>query len=366
MEIRLSSQGLSVVGAIVSLVVVACSSGSGNDGNNAAASKSNGSGGAAAGSGGASAGVGTSAASGGSVSTDAGDLYSCLKKPLRDPGGTGKAHDACCPTALGKVGECTATSDVADPTLRAALGHDSCAASAGLVCAPNAALLDAARHAGADAGNASDAATGPDLSGYGIFDPCRSTLGGDVSLEGRCLPKCFTVGIPQSALLHQDGCSSPDIVCAPCFNPINGSETGACRQRSGDTPKESAVTFAPCGLQEGGPPLGLCIPTTVVNAAGTPLASKVRQHECKSSELCVPNLKARDLDACFDKCTVSSSMVTQIVGNAFGACVPGFVVYDVEPVTKGFVAPDGCSAGEVCAPCTDPISQPPGPSGACE
>jgi hypothetical protein len=336
--------GISLIGsAVVSLAVFACSSSSSKN-----TSDGGGSGGSSGstGSGGASGSSGTTG-SGGTASTDAGNPYKCV--PPTPQAGTGTEGAQCCQTSIGKVGECVKPDTVDSGVQRAAFGHDTC--SADFLCAPTPSAL-------ADAGS------------LGVYAPCRSTLGatGAVDLEGRCLPKCFVEGNPQAGQLKQDGCATADFVCAPCYNPIDGSLTGACSQNpKGDAPKEAAKVFKACGRvgDAGGPELGLCIPKAVITASGDTRASILKQHECASTDLCVPSLIAQNTKSCFVHCTITDATVSSVAGKE-GACVPAFVAFDAAPQAISLLTKETCQTGEVCAPCNNPLGTPPGPSGACQ
>jgi len=331
--IRLSHIGLPLVGGVlVSFAMLACSSSS-DDAPPASTGGSPGSGGGSstggskAGSGGSSASGGSTASTGGTASTD--DLYVCEKATPRDPGtGSGTEGSECCTTAIGKVGKCVKESSITDATQKAAFGYDSCSKSAGLKCAPDPAQL-------------------PTAEQNGVYAECTATLGDD-GLEGRCLPKCFVAGVGAAAQLKQDGCQSADLVCAPCYNPIDGTDTGACKQKAGDAPKKPAPTaYKKCGGD-----LGICVPASLVTdpvqKSALERAFEGMSSGCDGTDLCAPVLKAKDQAACFTKCP-------SVAGLA-GACVPEYLV----PAAQRDLirSATGCGTGELCAPCQDPTSMP--------
>jgi hypothetical protein len=360
MTLRIIRSALPLVaGASVSLVLFACSSdksdgtgsgGAANEtGGKTGSGGANGSGGASTGGSKATGGAAPGGAAG-AAGASAADQYVCDKNPPRDPGGSGKEGDTCCDTSLGfKAGTCVKASSITDPLRKAAFGHDTCKAStdaaSDLKCSPTDSAL-------ADAG------------ALGVYEPCKATFGGSLSLEGRCLPKCFVAGMAAAANLAQETCMAKDLLCAPCYNPIDGTDTGACKQAPGDAPKEAKpATFKKCGaLKAGDPDTGICVPEALVT---DPIQKKALTDAfmgnsgvvdlCATGELCAPALKAMDLSACFKHCN-------SIVGA--GACVPSYLV----PVDqRSALTPDVCDmASELCAPCLNPLSMPPNqPTGAC-
>jgi hypothetical protein len=291
--------------------------------------------------GGASAG-GASAGGGGGAGGAGADPYACQAAKPRDPGGTVMANGDCCSTALGKVGTCMALASVTgDADMKAALGHDSCDKT--LVCAPKAGALDA--H--------------PDA---GVYETCTAKLGTTAGYEGRCLPKCFVAGNPQAPLLAQESCASAEMVCAPCFNPIDGKPTGACTQKTGDHPATTAPKpYQACGAFDGGTQGGICVPKVLVDASGNASAGSLLQDDCaNATDRCVPTLKAKDTAACFAKCTTTlGALNTKTLDFKPGACVPAYIVRDVNPAGLGLLKKDTCTgADELCAPCLDPLSMP--------
>jgi hypothetical protein len=342
---------LAVSGAVASWSLFACSDDEAKGGN--AGTGGSAASGGAGGSGGSGATDGSSG-TGGQPPGDAGDPYECqanLTANPRDPGGTGAEGSACCDG----FGTCTTASSITGPAATS-YGHDTCQASSGaadLRCVPTDDAL-------------ADAATA------GVFTVCQAKLGTTLTLEGRCLPKCFILGNPQAAQLSSEGCLGADAgageqVCAPCYNPIDGSPTGACTQKAGDAPTEPAPTpFQPCGADDaGGPAGGLCVPTDLATASNNPAAANLPQLECATGEVCAPTVKVRDLSACFEPCeSAVSSLGAQY---AAGACVPYYVVASNPDLSVGLsvLTQGSCATGELCAPCLNPLGGD-APTGACQ
>lgn len=257
----------------------------------------------------------------------------CNGDVLRDPGGPATVNQGCCSTSLGATGTCTVPVTIPEGTLmKDALGHDTCDRT--LVCAPNVALLEANRPTR-------------------VLDKCVSGAG----VTGRCLPKCLVGGITQPML--QETCTSPEDVCAPCYDRIDGTPTGVCSLATGDSPPQPAPTpYRPCGSFDAGAPGGLCVPKSVVDSSGNALASTLRQDDCPlATDRCVPTAKAKDPAACLPRCTTTLTALGKQYGP--GACVPSYVVLDTNPTSLVILKRDTCAdSNALCTPCLDPLSAP--------
>jgi len=226
--------------------------------------------------------------------------------------------DMCC----SGLGLCVPSSSVpADQ--RDLLGTDTCT-DAGALCAPTD-LIDP------------------------TFTPptCRSL--GDA--EGRCMPACLPDVAAQADRLPRSTCD-PDYLCAPCFDPIDGSSTGSC-DLNGDSPAEPPVVFAGCCENDRGVARSRCVPESLVPAGDR---DALPEDSCSSGELCVPDPLLDDITYSFPSCTTGGLLF----GGDPGACVPDCMVGGFEGI---FLRRTTCAEGELCAPCTDPLSG--SPSGAC-
>jgi hypothetical protein len=223
-------------------------------------------------------------------------------------------------------------------SLSGSLGHSDCTAS--LFCAPK------------------DPSTIPALPG-GTIPTCHLTYG-TTSYEGRCLPRCFTLGNAAAASLNQGDCSQDlatqigipfdEVVCAPCYNPLDATSTGACSQ-FGDAPTDAVpAAFAECGIfPAGSAPMGFCVPQELVAAVAQD-PTQVPQDTCAAGMLCAPKNKVQDPNLCFAKCQ------SPLGGDA--ACVPTYLVEAPNSPGVGLSATLGqvtCAAGETCTPCVSPI-----------
>jgi len=330
---------LTLVATVIALVLVlACSSSKDEPLDDARVDASTGSGGTRSGGSGGTSSGGTpstgGSSAGGSAAADAASLYECQAKPPRDPGGTGTEGSPCC---ILDTGVCTNPQQISDPVLARAYGHDSC--SSDLKCAPTLSAL-------------------ADASALGVFDSCRWQVGSR-NLEGRCLPACFVQGHPLSEFLMQGTCREP-LLCAPCFNPVDGTSTGACAVQPGDAPVDAPPsTFATCGAPPAGtppgPPGGICAPKDLVLQVENAAISFLTQLECETGELCAPAVKVNDPSACFAQC---ESQAADLLGDRYrpGGCVPSYVVALVAAAGVGQLAQGTCQDGELCAPCLNPLA----------
>lgn len=350
-----------VSGTLVAVALSACSS-SDNGGGGGGTPDSGAGGGATGGTpstgggGGAGGGsAGTGGAGGGSAGTGGGGGdgglvvdYVCSSAPARDPGGTGTSGASCC----GGLGKCADPASVTGPMAKA-LGHDTCSSS--LVCAPP---------TGGDAGAPKTCTTH-----VGATDPA--------GLEGRCLPSCFMLGNPQAITLDDGGgtCASGEL-CAPCFNPIDGTSTGACNTGTDKPTTTAPAPYKECpAANDAGEPVGggLCVPSSALTKASDPKSpiynpaiGGLKQDSCATGEKCVPAKKAKDPFFCAEHCTTSPT--TQQGGAQYknGGCQPQYVIFDVAGTAGITISTGGsaCPTGELCAPCQDPLN-PGSPSGAC-
>lgn len=185
------------------------------------------------------------------------------------------------------------------------------------------------------------------IKAQGVHLPktCTSLAGG----EGRCTSTVFPDVEKQKASLPVDVCD-PNERCAPCFNPTDGKETGACRTVSCDAPKTKPVTFAEC-CKATGVARGRCVPKATLPPEAL---SGLEKKECDAASLCAP---AENFDEKYvpPKCTASS-----LLGKYDGVCISTCVKQDF--FTQLGTAQGNCATGSFCAPCKNPLTG--GPSGA--
>lgn len=215
-----------------------------------------------------------------------------------------EGFEACC----GELGSCV-PEELVPPEQLEQLGTDTCA-EPGTLCAPN------------------------DLTDP-TFTPvvCDSVA----EAEGRCLPACLPDVAEQADMLPQDICP-PEHLCAPCFDPTTGEDTGACRL-NGDEPGSDPVTFSPCCDD-----LGQCVPEGLVPGDQR---SQLSGAECADEGyLCAPNDMVQDPAFIPETC----SSVAGAEGRCLLACLPDIA----EQADR--LPQDICQEGALCAPCYDPFT----------
>jgi hypothetical protein len=183
--------------------------------------------------------------------------------------------------------------------------------------------------------------------GLAVPDACRSVAG----VEGRCLSRCLPAVAAQGVFVPQSTCDDTHR-CVPCYDPLSGADTGACRIAC-DAPLEAPkllqcpyygdpivdVTQLPaCGPACDG---AHCLPSARVPAA---LASQLAS--CTGGK-CVPDsLIVNGAETPPPTCR----SLNDAEGRCLSKCLPG-VAAQVSRL------PD-CDAptNSACVPCFDPIS----------
>lgn len=168
--------------------------------------------------------------------------------------------------------------------------------------------------------------------------PTCASVGG---AEGRCLHTSIPFVSARSGFLPQDKCEGSER-CVPCFDPVNGKETGACKIGCDTGPTQPAKPFKDCCTNR-----GKCVPQTAVPAS---LADRVAQKECAPTERCAPTEIAAGGSAYKPK-TCKPSFAASLAGAETGVCLSDCLAFD------GFfegiaVTQEDCAANEKCAPCS--------------
>lgn len=191
----------------------------------------------------------------------------------------------------------------------------------------------------------------PFIETGGNFIPptCESVAG----VEGRCLSTCLPDVQQQVADLPQSSCLGGE-ACVPCFDPLDGTETGACSLSCDPGPGGGPTTLPECCRG-----MGTCVPSSSVPADQL---DQLGQGECPESQdalVCVPDVF---LNGTFAPEPCEAVWVGILFGSEFepGACLPGCL----EAVDNFLLGQDGCPDDYKCAPCIDPLTGQ--PSGACD
>jgi hypothetical protein len=178
---------------------------------------------------------------------------------------------------------------------------------------------------------------------------CRSVGGG----EGRCISKCVPQVADEADMLPQDVCED-DELCAPCYDPRTGVETGACTLAC-DAPEEPAFVFPSCC--EG---IGTCVPASSVP---DDFVEQLPEDTCEDEGfLCAPDKFVADLSYSPPSCTPELAGELEIDLDDEGVCLAACVAVHANALATA-LAQSSCDAGEVCVPCHDPDGE---DTGACD
>lgn len=213
------------------------------------------------------------------------------------------------------LGTCLAQS-LLDEAQRERLPVDECAAAADQVCVPSA-WLDGA----------------PPAS-------CRAPG----QLEGRCFPSCLPEVAEQRDQLTQSTCRTHEL-CLPCFDPLTGEDTEACRTDNDPGPQDAPEPFAVCCGE-----LGRCLPRSLVPEDAR---AGLERDSCAASydALCTPSAWIEG------RAPASCHAPGQLEGRCLPRCLP-------QVAQLGELAQQAdCPAEHACLPCFDPLTGQ--ESGAC-
>ncbi len=167
--------------------------------------------------------------------------------------------------------------------------------------------------------------------------------------EGRCLNVVIPQVKSQAAQLTQDVCAASE-KCVPCYSPLDGKDTGACKLSCDPGPTKPKVVFQDC-CKMNNVEYGKCVPKTVIPMS---LQSNLDNDVCtnSSTDLCVPS---ENLDPSFKPTACTGQ---GLIGGAYtGVCLSKCLKF-------GFIQQLGISQGSCdnvhnCAPCTNPLTGPP-------
>jgi hypothetical protein len=120
----------------------------------------------------------------------------------------------------------------------------------------------------------------PIIATAGNYVPPTCSAFNGTPAEGRCTSVCIPSVAQQANQLHQHTCAGGEL-CAPCYDPFSGDDTGACRTGC-DQPAQPKYTFPSCCSTQ-----GTCVPTE--NIPSDQLGN-LEQDVCPSTALrCVPD-----------------------------------------------------------------------------
>jgi hypothetical protein len=158
--------------------------------------------------------------------------------------------------------------------------------------------------------------------------------------EGRCVSHCLAAVAAQPSAFAQDGCGQGQ-VCAPCYNPLTGSPSGACALGRDPGPTQPAALLGQCC---GG--LGRCAPSSWIPADQ---ASNFGADSCAGSDrLCVaPSAALSDPAFVPQHCQEPSSGAE---GRCLPQCLPQIAAQ------AGSLKRGSCPDAHLCAPCFNPIT----------
>ncbi len=165
--------------------------------------------------------------------------------------------------------------------------------------------------------------------------------------EGRCVNSNIPAIEAQKAQLSKDICDANEL-CAPCFSPVDGKETGACRTASCDAPKQPAKTFKAC-CESQGTSRAKCVPKAIVPPAQQGNLDDDDGTCQKNAELCVPN---EMLQPNFKGPACNGS--TFLTGSYSGVCLSDCLSFGF--IQSLGISRGSCLKGFKCAPCTNPLS----------
>lgn len=170
----------------------------------------------------------------------------------------------------------------------------------------------------------------------GRFIPgtCSSVLGA----EGRCQNAALPL-VSAQPTLPVATCESNER-CVPCFSPVDGSDTGACKTSCDPGPKSAAVKFASC-CNMNGATQGKCVPRASLPAA---LTSNLQVDACAGDALCVPT---ENLQAAFVPRTCSAAGFFS--GPYTGVCLSNCLNFGF--LSELSLSQGDCPSLHMCAPC---------------
>ena len=181
------------------------------------------------------------------------------------------------------------------------------------------------------------------IASGGNFIPATCvSIGG---AEGRCTSKVIPQVAAQSAQLQQATCDASEL-CAPCFNPLDGKDTGVCKVSCDPGPKGPATSFKDCCV-DNNKPRGKCVPIASIPTNLQKNLGDDNQTCTKDAQLCVPT---ENLAPVFKPATCSATNF--LTGTYTGVCLSECLKFGIQGlgISKG-----NCDDDHRCAPCVNPL-----------
>ncbi|MFT3925264.1 MAG: hypothetical protein QM778_22190 [Myxococcales bacterium] len=189
----------------------------------------------------------------------------------------------------------------------------------------------------------------------GNAPPRVCTAGG--GLEGRCQSLCIPEVSDQKSLLQRDVCADSEL-CAPCYDPRTGKASGACSASTCDMPTQAEPDL--CTLDYASSPLldvekldpcPLSVCATghahCMEYSALPADQLDRLAECGGSRKCVP-------DSFLESGGHQGGKTCKAFGEAEGRCMSECLPEIASQ--KDSLKQEDCEAGELCAPCFNPVT----------
>jgi hypothetical protein len=178
-------------------------------------------------------------------------------------------------------------------------------------------------------------------SGGQFIPPSCDSLDG---AEGRCLNVVIPQVAAEQAQLTQSTCAAYER-CVPCYSPLDGTETGACKLSCDPGATKPKVLFQDCCDQHG-TTAGKCVPSEVIPQSEQ---QNLGNDVCsQGSDLCVPT---EMLQASFMPPTCSATGF--LVGNYTGVCLSDCLKFGLQGIV---LARGNCPQDHKCAPCKNPLT----------
>jgi hypothetical protein len=162
--------------------------------------------------------------------------------------------------------------------------------------------------------------------------------------EGRCLHVAIPQVDAQKGFLPQSTCKVYER-CVPCYNPIDGIDTGSCKQSCDPGPTKPKTVFSDCCV-DNNVAVGKCVPKEAISAT---LQKNLDNDTCDENKyLCVPK---EHLDSKYVPKACSASGF--LIGQYTGVCLSDCLKFGIQGIV---LAKGNCADDYKCAPCKNPLT----------